>query len=194
MRLHRTLPEIMADKGPIKLTLADIAERAGVSRSLASLALRGEPGVQREKRERILKIAAELNYTPNPAARNLASNLSRTVGILVADILNPYLAVLAKTIDAAARAKGFDVVLSVDGMPDEAAERAIGNLIAQRVAGIILSGAPDDIKFCGRAARRTPVVYVGRHLEPKPIDRACNGAHVGSSLLVRHLVECGHKL
>ena len=69
-------PETMADKGPIKLTLADIAERAGVSRSLASLALRGEPGVQREKRARILKIAAELNYTPNPAARNLASNLS----------------------------------------------------------------------------------------------------------------------
>ena len=72
----------MSGKGSLNLTLADIAKRAGVSRSLASLALRGEPGVQREKRARILKIAAELNYTPNPAARNLASNLSRTVGIL----------------------------------------------------------------------------------------------------------------
>jgi len=194
MRLHRTLPEIMADKGPIKLTLADIAERAGVSRSLASLALRGEPGVQREKRERILKIAAELNYTPNPAARNLASNLSRTVGILVADILNPYLAVLAKTVDAAARTKGFDVVLSVDGMPDEAAERAINNLIAQRIAGMILIGAPDDIKIVEKVARRIPVVYVGRHLEAEAIDSVCNDDHLGSSLLVRHLVECGHKL
>lgn len=54
----------MADKDPAKVTLADIAERAGVSRSLASLAFRGEPGVRREKRAWILKIAEELNYTP----------------------------------------------------------------------------------------------------------------------------------
>jgi DNA-binding LacI/PurR family transcriptional regulator len=184
----------MADKSPTKLTLADIAERAGVSRSLASLALRGEPGVQHEKRARILKIAAELNYTPNPAARNLASSLSRTVGIVVADILNPYLAVLAKTIDGAARAKGFDVVLSVEGTPDEAAERAIGNLIAQRVAGLILVGAPDDIKIVEKIARRIPVVYVGRHLEAEAIDSVCNDDQLGASLLVRHLVERGHKL
>ena len=144
----------MSDKGSLNLTLADIAKRAGVSRSLASLALRGEPGVQREKRTRILKIAAELNYTPNPAARNLASNLSRTVGILVSDILNPHLAELAKTIDGAARAKGFSVVLSVDGSPDDAAERAITNLVAQRIAGVILIGAPDDIKIVEKFARR----------------------------------------
>jgi DNA-binding LacI/PurR family transcriptional regulator len=193
MQPHLALPEIMADKGSIKLTLADIAERAGVSRSLASLALRGEPGVQPEKRARILKIAAELNYTPNPAARNLASNVSRTVGILVADILNPYLAVLAKTIDGAARAKGFDVVLSVDGTPDEAAQRAIANLMAQRIAGMVLIGAPDDIKIVDRVARRIPVVYVGRHLEAEAIDSVSNDDRLGSSLLVRHLVECGHK-
>jgi DNA-binding LacI/PurR family transcriptional regulator len=187
-------PETMADKGSLKLTLADIAERAGVSRSLASLALRGEPGVQREKRARILKIAAELNYTPNPAAQNLASNLSRTVGILVADILNPYLAHLAKTIDGAARAKGFSVVLSVDGTPDDAAERAITNLVAQRIAGVILIGAPDDIKIVEKVARRVPVVYVGRHLEAEAIDSVSNDDHLGASLLVRHLVECGHKV
>jgi DNA-binding LacI/PurR family transcriptional regulator len=183
----------MADQGLNKLTLADIAERAGVSRSLASLALRGEPGVQPEKRARILKIAAELNYTPNPLARNLASNVPRTVGILVADILNPYLAVLAKTIDRAARAKGFDVVLSVDGTPDEAAERGVANLVAQRVAGLILIGAPYDIKIVERVARRIPVVYVGRHLEAEAIDSVCNDDHLGSTLLVRHLIECGHK-
>jgi DNA-binding LacI/PurR family transcriptional regulator len=183
----------MANKVPDRLTLADIAARAGVSRSLASLALRGEPGVQPKKRARILKIATELNYTPNPLARNLASNVSRTVGILLADILNPYIAVLAKTIDGAARAKGFDVVLSIDGTPDEAAERGIANLMAHRVAGMILIGAPYDIKNVEKVARRIPVVYVGRHLEAEAIDSVCNDDHLGSSLLVRHLVECGHK-
>jgi DNA-binding LacI/PurR family transcriptional regulator len=110
-------------------------------------------------------------------------NLSRTVGIVVADILNPYLAHLAKTIDGAARAKGFSVVLSVDGTPDDAAERAITNLVAQRIAGVILIGAPDDIK-----------IVVGRHLEAEAIDSVSNDDHLGASLLVRHLVECGHKV
>ncbi len=184
----------MTDKDPAKVTLADIAERAGVSRSLASLALRGEPGVQREKRARILKIAEELNYTPNPVARNLASGLSRTVGILVDDILNPFSAIQAKMIDAAARAKGFDVVLSVDGTPDDAAERAIGNFIAQRVAGMILLAAPNDIKIVEKVARLKPVVYVGRHLEAEAIDSVSNDDRLGAALLVRHLVECGHTL
>ena len=57
----------MSGKGSLE-EVAHIAKRAGVSRSLASLALRGEPGVQREKRARNSKIAAELNYTPNLAA------------------------------------------------------------------------------------------------------------------------------
>ena len=59
-----------------------------------------------------------------PSRETLASGVSRTVGILVADILNPYLAVLAKTIDEAARSKGFDIVLSVDGTPNKTAEGA----------------------------------------------------------------------
>ena len=82
-----------------------------------------------------------------PSRETLASGVSRTVGILLADILNPYLAALAKTIDEAARSKGFDIVLSVDGTPNKTAEGAIGNLIAQRVGGLILIGAPDDIKI-----------------------------------------------
>jgi DNA-binding LacI/PurR family transcriptional regulator len=177
----------------MKLTLSDIAERAGVSRSLASLALRGEPGVQPVKRARILKIAADLNYTPHPAARNLASSEIRTIGILVADIVNPYLAMFAKTLDAAARAEGFDVVLSIDGSPDSAAEKAVNNLLAQRVAGLILVGAPDSIELAEKVARRVPVVYVGRDVTTEAINSVTNDDRLGASLVVRHLVELGHK-
>jgi len=184
----------MAETRTTKLTLAQIAERAGVSRSLASLALRGEPGVQLEKRARILKIAAELNYTPNPAARILASNETRTIGILVADIINPYLALFAKTIDAAARAENFDVILSVDSATDEAAEKAVASLLSQRVAGLIFVGAPASIEFVAQVARRVPVVYVGRDLAAESINSVSNDDRLGASLVVRHLVECGHKV
>lgn len=181
------------NKNPPKLTLQDIAERAGVSRSLASLALRGEPGVQPEKRARILKIAEELNYTPDPSARRLASNGSRSIGVLLSDILNPFTASMAKCLDAAARERGFDVLLSIEGHADPAAEKPLQSLAAQRVAGLITIGSPESLAVLDKISRRLPVVYVGRHLSSERIDSVSNDDHLGASLLVRHLVELGHR-
>lgn len=180
-------------KASPKLTLLDIAKKAGVSRSLASLALRGEPGVEQEKRARILKIAAELNYTPDPAARSLASNAARTIGVVVSDILNPFSASLAKSIDAAARAKGFEVLLSIEGGTDAEAQKAITGLLAHRVAGLILIGTPESMDLIERMGHRIPVVYVGRHLSNERIDSVSNDDHLGASMMVRHLIEQGHR-
>jgi DNA-binding LacI/PurR family transcriptional regulator len=178
---------------PPKLTLMDIAARAGVSRSTASLALRGEPGVQPEKRARILKIAKELNFTPDLSARRLASNVTGTIGVLLSDILNPFTALVAKSIDAVAREKGFEVILSIEGFPDPAAEKAIQSLVAQRVAGLILIGSPDSTTLIEKVSRHLPVLYFGRHLSSERVDSVSNDDRLGALLVVRHLVELGHR-
>lgn len=180
-------------KTPSKLTLQDIAERAGVSRSLASLALRGEPGVQPDKRARILKIAEELNYTPDPSARRLASNATHSIGVLLSDILNPFTASMAKSLDAAARERGFDVLLSIEGHADPAAEKPLQSLLAQRVAGLITIGSPESLTILEKVSRNLPVVYVGRHLSSERIESVSNDDHLGALLIVRHLVELGHR-
>jgi DNA-binding LacI/PurR family transcriptional regulator len=176
-----------------KLTLQDIAARAGVSRSTASLALRGEPGVQPEKRAHILKIAEELNYIPDLSARRLASNVTGTIGVLLSDILNPFTASVAKSIGAVAREKGFEIILSIEGHPDAAAEKAIQSLIAQRVAGLILIGSPESTALVEKVSRRLPVLYFGRHLSSDRVDSVSNDDHLGASLVVRHLVDLGHR-
>lgn len=178
---------------PPKLTLMDIANRAGVSRSAASLALRGERGVQPDKRALILKIAEELNYTPDPSARRLASNATGTIGVLLSDVLNPFTAAVAKSIDAVAREKGFEVILSIEGSPEPAAEKAIQALVAQRVAGLILIGSPESTALVEKISRNLPVLYFGRHLSSARIDSVSNDDHLGASLIVRHLVELGHR-
>lgn len=178
---------------PPKLTLQDIADRAGVSRSAASLALRGERGVQPDKRARVLKIAEELNYTPDLSARRLASSGTGTIGILLSDVLNPFTAAVAKSIDAIAREKGFEVILSIEGHPDPSAEKAIQSLVAQRVAGLILIGSPESTKVVERVSRAIPVLYFGRHLSSERIDSVSNDDHLGASLVVRHLIGLGHK-
>lgn len=178
---------------PPKLTLQDIAERAGVSRSAASLALRGEPGVQPEKRARVLRIAEELNYTPDLSARRLASNTTGTIGVLLSDILNPFTASVAKSIVSLAREKGFEVILSLEGHSDPAAEKAIQSLVAQRVSGLMLIGSPESAPYIEQVSRTLPVLYFGRHLSSARVDSVSNDDHLGALLVVRHLVELGHK-
>ena len=178
---------------PTKVSLSEVADRAGVSRALASLAIRGKPGVAQDKRERILQAAADLNYVPNPAARILASGESKTIGILVSNILNPFQAALTKAIDAAGRADGFEVLLSINGGTDAEAEKAISSLFAQGVAGLVLIDAPQSVAAIERISWQAPVVYVGRLLATDKVDCISNDDFMGATILVRHLIELGHK-
>jgi len=173
--------------------LSEVADRAGVSRALASLAIRGRPGVAQEKRERILQAAADLNYVANPAARVLASGESKTIGILVSNIVNPFQAALTEAIDAAGRADGFEVMLSINGHTDSEAEKAISSLIAQGVAGLVLIDAPQSVAAIERISWQVPAVYVGRLLASDKVDCISNDDFMGATILVRHLIELGHK-
>lgn len=176
------------------IKLEDVARKAGVSRSLASLALRGDPGVSPERRDHILKIAEELRYRPNIAARNLASIQSRAIGILIGDLLNPFEALLARNADAAARRSGYESVVSINGMTDSAALVSARALMDQRVAGIILIGAPKQTEVIARISKKLPTVYIGRDLSSFGVDSVCTDDALGARMATEHLASLGHKL
>lgn len=174
-------------------TLADVAKRAGVSRSLVSLALRGEGYVGTESRERIVRAAAELDYRPNLAARSLASARAGYVGIVIGQVTNPLQAEIARWASVMAAERGLIGLVSLDAETDSKAEAAIDALLAHRVSGVILVGAPYGKASIARVAQRIPCVYIGRLLKIVDIDSVTTDHIQGATLAVEHLISLGHR-
>ena len=173
-------------------TLSDVARRAGVSRSLASLALRGESGVRSDKRERIFQAAAELDYHPNLIARTLASAGANSLGVVIGRIVDPLQAAIAREIDGIAVSAGYDVLLSINAETDEDAEQSVRMLMARRVAGVLLVGAPRAKPSIARVAKMVAATYIGRLLATVEIDSVSTDDRLGARMATDHLVSLGH--
>lgn len=170
------------------VTLEDVAKAAGVSRSQASRALRNDPGVRSDTKAHILTTAASLNYTPNLAAQTLASRQSRSIGLVVGDVLNPYEAMLARECDKALRDAGYFAMLAVSGTA--ATLRAF---IDQRIAGLVLIGAPGEREEIAAVSKLLPTVYIGRNLAEEMVESVSSDDALGAQLATEFLLGLGHR-
>lgn len=170
--------------------LEDVAADVGVSKSSASLVLRGVPGPSRETRERVLAAAARLGYRPNRTASLLALHRSRLIGVTV-DIRSTFHAEVVEDLQAAAERHGYDLVLStVTRTRDE--KRAIETLLDSSCeALILLTDAPAT--RLGDLDRQLPVVVVGRPLRSPVVDVVRAADDEGVAQTVAYLVDLGHR-
>jgi DNA-binding LacI/PurR family transcriptional regulator len=176
-----------------KPTMDDVARRAGVSRALVSLALRDSGKVSASSRAAVLAAAEELGYRPNLIARHLASKRTRTFGLLINDLHNPYFPGVADGIKRAADERGYRLLLNSAFLDDDDERTALETFIDFLVDGIIVTGSRVDQSVIERAARSTPIVVVSRPLESDSVDTINNDDELGATLAVEHLVELGHR-
>lgn len=128
-----------------KLTIADIAARAGVSKTSVSRVLNRRPeGVGHETRERIQRVLDETGFEPSATARCLATGRSRSIGLIIPDIANPFYPALARGVEATLGAAGYGVFLcDTDGDIEREADH-VRTLIDKRVDGIIIDSAGSE--------------------------------------------------
>ncbi|OLF07898.1 LacI family DNA-binding transcriptional regulator [Actinophytocola xanthii] len=174
-------------------TIQDVAARAGVSRALVSLVMRGSPKVSERRREAVLRAADELGYSPHLMARSLASRTSHVLGVMVSDLHNPFWAEVVDGLDARARAAGFELVINTGGRSPARERQALTGLLSFRPAGIALLGPVLPAAAISAAAAHTPLVLVSRSSRLSTVDTVNDDGRVGSALAVDHLVSLGHK-
>ena len=176
-----------------KPTMDDVAHRAGVSRALVSLALRGSPKVSDRSRAAVLEAAAALGYRPNLNARNLASKRTGTFGVIINDLHNPYFPAVTDGIKRAADERGYRLLLNSSFIHGSGEEAAMETFIDFQVDGLILIGARTDVDVLERTARTLPTVVISRPMGSDVLDTVNNDDRLGATMATEHLVALGHR-
>lgn len=170
-----------------RVTLADVAERAGVSPALVSIVMRGAPGASAESRKRIEAVARGLGYRPDARARSLARSRAHVIGVLFGRA-GRFQFELIDGLYSAAEERGWDLVLSaVTVSRDE--QRALESLHDSRIDALIMLGpeVADPL-----LAGHVPVVVLGWEVDHPDVDVVRTSDELGVALAVQHLVDLGH--
>jgi LacI family transcriptional regulator, galactose operon repressor len=180
--------------GPPRARLKDIAEATGYSANTVSLALRGSPRLPEATRERILAEAERLNYFPNQIARSLASKSTRTIGLVMTDIMNPTLTLAARTIERALSAAGYGMMFAASDSSLANEKRAVELFLSYQVDGMLVYPASHgDHGHLRQAAERGTPVLLLVNLPESGLDVVTIDDRAGARKLVRHLCALGHR-
>lgn len=175
-------------------TIYDVARRAKVSTYTVSAVLNRSAYVSPELTERVLVAVKELDYTPNELARGLPTRKTRTVGMLIPDIANPFYGKVVRGAEDRLREDGYSLILGNTYNEPEHQTRYLNLFRAKQTDGFMLFAAPgaeEEIEKLVNVKR--PVVFVGR----LPSGYACDSVTAdnvkGGKLLTDYLVSQGHQ-
>jgi LacI family transcriptional regulator len=178
-----------------RITLVDVARRAGVHTATASRALnpdtRGQ--VSESTATRVVEAAKALNYQPNRMARGLRTNRTFTVGVLIPDITNPLFPPIVRGIEDALAPAGYTALLANSDNDPETERLHVETMLARQVDGLIMATAKRRDPLVEQAATAgVPVVLVNRRSENDRIPAVVPDDGKGIRLALRHLVSLGH--
>ncbi|MFD5213616.1 LacI family DNA-binding transcriptional regulator [Microbacterium sp. NPDC058345] len=172
----------------------DVAAAAGVSVGTVSNVLNRPDRVSARTVERVQKVITELGFVRNDAARQLRAGRSRSIGLVVPDIGNPFFAEVARGAEDRAADAGMTVLLGNSDENDARQEAHLALFQEQRVNGVLLTPASDDLTSLRRfASGGMPVVLVDREVDEQSFPSVSVDDIEGGKLAVRHLLAQGRR-
>jgi LacI family transcriptional regulator len=181
-----------------KINIKDIARMANVSHTTVSRALNNKSRIKNETKEKILSIARELNYQPNFIARGLVMKRTKTLGLVITTIANPFYIELSQGIETTARSLGYNIILCSTNYDLSVEKQHIDMLRSKGVDGIIFTSAHmGDPNIVGLAEEEFHIILVNRRtyhpMVRGKVDYVGVDNILGGFLAVEHLIRLGHK-
>lgn len=179
-----------------KVTLSVIAEELKVSKTLVSLVLNGKgnaAAINKLTQEKVISKAKELNYKPNQVARGLRTGTTNTIGLLVADISNPFFARITRTIEYYAEKEGYSLIVCSSDEDQEREKRLLRMLLDRQVDGIIMTTTlnnESDLKELFPAS--FPLVLFDRYFVNSTINFVGVDNVMATNKAIRYFVSNGH--
>ncbi|HEY5703976.1 MAG TPA: LacI family DNA-binding transcriptional regulator [Terrimicrobiaceae bacterium] len=175
-----------------EITINDIAAECGVSYQTVSRAINGMGDISKETRSRVLKVAERLGYRPNMAARSLVSRQSSVLGMISRDVGLYGSTQVMVSVAKAARTAGYGLMFGeLEEENVDAIQRAVNELCAHRVAGILMFQVDADVRALRDSFRNAPFVGLnsdfGYEAPSVLVDQ--EGA---SEMATNHLIDLGH--
>ena len=177
-----------------RATIRDVAARAGVSTATVSRVLAGIGSPKPETSTAVLGAVEELDYRPSGVARSLRMRRTRTFGLIVTDIQNPFFPELVQAADVAARARGYSILLGSAAYDEQRAVHYLDLMVDRRVDGMIIASSQlSEASWTWLAASPVPLVVVNAEPAGVPVTLVTSDNRGGSRLAAEHLLALGHR-
>jgi DNA-binding LacI/PurR family transcriptional regulator len=175
-------------------TIRDVAMRAGVSTATVSRVLAGIGNPRPDTSAAVLAAADALDYRPSGVARSLRMRRTRTLGLIVTDIQNPFFPELVQAADQAARALGYSILLGSAAYDEERAMHYLDLMVDRRVDGMIIASSQlSEKSWQWLLGSPVPVVVVNAEAAELQVTVIASDNVAGTRLATEHLVSLGHR-
>jgi LacI family transcriptional regulator len=179
---------------PVSVSVRDVARKAGVSVGTVSNVLNSPDKVADKTVLKVQQAISALGFVRNDAARQLRAGKSRSIGLLVLDVRNPFFTDVARGAEEAAAEHQMSILLANSDENHEREKQLLSLFEEQRVAGVLVSPVSSDIAELSRARDRgTPIVLVDRQSKDKSLSSVAVDDVAGGFMAVSHLIETGRK-
>ena len=175
-------------------TIREVAARAGVSTATVSRSLRGGVGVEPATRAKVEAAARELRYRPSGVARSLKMGATKTLGLIVTDIENPYFPQIVRAVEDAALEQGYTVLLA-DGRRDPERELESLDILGEHeVDGMIIASTTLTRRH-GERIRELPcpVIIMNSDSTVPDVPAVMSDNYSGGRLAAEHILRLGHR-
>lgn len=181
------------------MNIYDIAKLADVSIATVSRVVNDSPKVSDKTKEKVRKIMAENDYTPNVFARGLGLGSMQTLGIVCPDVADPYMAKAVSYLEKNLQGYGYDCILYCSGYDEEDKQQAVERILKKQIDALILVGSdyaydvPDSCCYIHSVAEKLPVFLVNGYIEGENVYCILTDDFQSVYDVTEELLFCGKK-